>query len=85
MQVDGLHVLQEDAALPVDDGLGQARRARRVENVQRVVEGQLGEVDGWGRAVVDGVAAQPGRPRDGVEGLGVGFVVMEVRHQDGVF
>ena len=33
---------------------------------------------------MDGVAPQPGRPRDGVEALGVGLVAVEVRHQDGV-
>ncbi len=36
-------MLEQDAALAVDDRLGQARRPRRVENPERVGERELGE------------------------------------------
>lgn len=41
MQADLLEVLQQDAALRLDDGLGQAGRAGGVQDPQRVVEGDL--------------------------------------------
>ena len=47
MQAELLEVLDEDAALGLDDGLRQAGGARGVEHPQRVVEGDLLE-DGFG-------------------------------------
>ncbi len=46
MQAKLLEVFDENAALGLDDGLGQAGRARGVEHPQGVVEGDLFE-DGF--------------------------------------
>lgn len=43
MQAELLQVFDEDAALGLDDGLGQAGRAGGVEHPQGVVEGHLFE------------------------------------------
>ncbi len=41
LQRELLEMLQQDAAMPVDDGLGQAGGPRGVEDVERLVEGHL--------------------------------------------
>lgn len=64
MQADLLEVFEQDAALGLDDGFGEAGRAGGVEHPQRVVEGDLLE-DGFG------VGFGEGGPFDGAFG-GVG-------------
>ncbi len=76
MQAELLEVFEQDAALGLDDGLGEAGRAGGVEHPQRVGEGDLledrfrvrfgegGPVQGaFGR-----VGAQQGDVYDGAQG-----------------
>src|SRR5207302_11464027 len=49
VETELLEVLEEDAALAVDDGLRQAGRARAVEHPKRMVEGKLREIELGGR------------------------------------
>ena len=68
VQRQHLEVLQQDAAVPVDDRLGQPGGSRRVEDVQRVVEGdllELAERPALGHQIGPGEVA--GHRRIGVE------------------
>ena len=59
MQSELLEVLQEDAALRLDDGLGQAGGAGGVEHPQRVAEGHLLEDGGSSESAAAEVSAGP--------------------------
>ncbi len=77
MEGERLEVFEEDAAVAVDDRLGQPGGPRREQHVQRVVERDAveGERPGLGEQ------RRPGdRPRDGVDGLGLGA---QIGHDDG--
>ncbi len=69
VQRQRLEVLEQDAAVAMDDRLGQAGRPRRVQNVQRVLEGHRRECEGRG------LGHQPlprDRPRQGGAAVQVG-------------
>jgi hypothetical protein len=75
LQSERLEVFDGDAAVPVHDRLGQAGGARREQDVQRLVEGDAGELQragfghevGPGRGPVDrgGALVEVGQPDDG--------------------
>lgn len=76
MQAELFEVLDEDAALGLDDGLGEAGRARGVEDPQGVLEGDLFEDGlrvgrGQGRPLqgaFGGFGAEQGDVHDGAQG-----------------
>jgi hypothetical protein len=74
-----LQVLHERAAGAVHDALGHARRAGRIEDVQRMVERQALERDRDLR-----LGAQPVRPEDGVRQPRNVRPLLNHRHDDDV-
>ncbi len=72
-----LQVLEQDAALSVHDRLRQSRRARAVEHPERMVEGELGELELAGRQLP--VAA--GQVREHERALERRQLPLQLRHR----